>query len=480
MLDSTMLSLYNTLTKKIEPIHVELNQPVRIYSCGPTVYNNAHIGNLRSFVHADTIVRTLKASGQSVHWVMNITDIDDKTIAGAIERFGKTATVEQLKQYTQAYTDMFMSDLQKMGIATDQIEVVPISEKVSAMGIFINKLIKKGYAYTTQTGDVYFNIQQYNTDFHDYGALVGKQFLEGQKIGARVSHDEYDKKTLSDFALWKAHNPATEGAIAWSVEKLAPGRPGWHIECSVVNHELFGGHATDIHTGGIDLIFPHHTNEIAQAQPIYKPFVHMWCHSEHLLVDNHKMSKSANNFYTLADIEKNGFDPMALRYLMATTHYRSKINFTWEALGAAQNGLQSLRQKYNNIDSTKEENENDSSDMTSFLNTLENDMNVPLALATIWEYVKPEHSSENKKALIKKCTNTLGLLVETKKPEIEGMPEEITHAINKLIKKRTHAREEKKYAEADALRKEIEILLQPFHAELIDQPDGLSVVVTKG
>ncbi len=480
MLDSTMLSLYNTLTKKIEPIHVELNQPVRIYSCGPTVYNNAHIGNLRSFVHADTIVRTLKASGQSVHWVMNITDIDDKTIAGAIERFGKTATVEQLKQYTQAYTDMFMSDLQKMGIATDHIQVVPISEKIPAMGIFINKLIEKGYAYTTQTGDVYFNIKQYDTDFHDYGALVGKQFLEGQKIGARISHDEYDKKTLSDFALWKAHNPATEGAIAWSVEKLAPGRPGWHIECSVVNHEVFEGHQTDIHTGGVDLIFPHHTNEIAQAQPIYKPFVHTWCHSEHLLVDNHKMSKSANNFYTLADIEHKGFDPIALRYLMATTHYRSKINFTWEALSAAQNALQSLRQKYSNRDSTEEENKNDTADITSFLSILENDMNLPLALATIWEYIKTEHISENKKMLIKKCADILGLPIERKKSETKNIPPELIDTINELIKKRIRARQEKKYAEADALRREIETLLQPFQAELIDQPDGLSVVVTKG
>ncbi|MEN9342366.1 MAG: Cysteinyl-tRNA synthetase [Candidatus Parcubacteria bacterium] len=476
MLDSIMLSLYNTLTKKIEPIESKPNQPIRVYSCGPTVYNNAHIGNLRSFVHADTIVRVLQASGQSVRWVMNITDIDDKTIAGAIDRFGKSATVDQLKQYTQQYTDIFMADLQKISIATDQIHVVPISEKVPAMGIFINALIEKGYAYTTETGDVYFNIKKYDEDFHDYGALVGKQFLEGQKIGIRVSHDEYDKKTLSDFALWKAHDPATEGAIAWSVDKLVPGRPGWHIECSVVNHEVFEGHATDIHTGGVDLIFPHHTNEIAQAQPIYKPFVHTWCHSEHLLVDNRKMSKSANNFYTLADIEKKGFDPIALRYLMATTHYRSKINFTWEALGAAQNALQSLRQKYYALSEPGENTEKDTHDIAVFLETVEDDMNLPSALALTWEYIKPEHISQHKKTLIKKCADILGLSIEAQKLKKEKIPAEIMSTIHRLIEKRTSARQEKKYAEADALRKEIDILLQQFQAELVDRPDGSSII----
>ncbi len=468
-----MLRLHNTLTKKLEPITIEPGKKIRVYSCGPTVYAPAHIGNLRSFVFADTLVRTLHAQKVEVQWVMNITDIDDKTIAGAIQKFGQSATTQQLQEYTDEFTQQFIKDLEKVGVDTNHITFIPISQKVTAMGAFINKLVEKSYAYKTESGDVFFSIEKYNADFHDYGALVGEKFLEGKKIGARVISDEYEKDALSDFALWKAHDPKTEGNIYWEVEGLAKGRPGWHIECSVVNHEVFDGQPTDIHTGGIDLIFPHHTNEIAQAQPIYKPFVKTWCHSDHLLVDNKKMAKSAGNFYTLADVEAKGFDPIAFRYLLLTTHYQTQVNFTWESLESSQAGLQGLRKKFAEVKTDSSGNIQETHPLLKNLfEALNNNLNTAESLATLWEIAKSNISNGEKAALLAKGAQVLGLKLETEQKELPG---EIKEKVEKLIRTREQLRKEKKFAEADALRIEVEKILAPFGYTIKDTPTGSEI-----
>ncbi len=337
---------------------------LNLYTCGPTVYNLAHIGNLRSYVLADLVYRAKKFSGQNPKWVMNITDIDDKTIKNTVAEFGEKAGVEDLKKYTEKYTEIFLNDLNKLNILTKEVEFIKVSEVIPQIQDFIIKLIDKGYAYQADDNSTYFNIEKYQKDFGHYGELVGKKFLEGKKIGAgstgspqtRVKVDEYDKDNLSDFALWKARE-VNDANIFWRHPVLGEGRPGWHIECSVINNIAFKGKTTDIHTGGVDLIFPHHTNEIAQSETLFGPkavqagkkFVKEWFHSEHLLVDGKKMAKSAHNFYTLTDLEEKSYSPLAYRYLLLQTNYKQKVNFTWESLDAATKGYQNLKNKIANL-----------------------------------------------------------------------------------------------------------------------------------
>ncbi len=337
-----MLKLYNTLTKQIEPFRPEPGRPVRLYTCGPTVYNYAHIGNLRAFIMADVLYRTLCYEGSELDWVMNITDIDDKTIKGTLNAFGPEATVANLKHFTDNYYQAFLKDLQAVNISVENITFVKVTDVIPHIQQFIEQLLQKQYAYQADDGSVYFSIEKYQNDFGDYGNLIGAKFMAGKKVGARVNVDEYDKDNLSDFALWKAHTPA-DGNIYWDHPILGKGRPGWHIECSTINKLKFS--VTDIHTGGVDLIFPHHTNEVAQSHPIYQPFVRQWFHSEHLLVENKKMAKSAGNFHTLHDISTNG---AALRVLisakplpLAVKLYRPKLS--WGESGS--NKVTSARSK---------------------------------------------------------------------------------------------------------------------------------------
>lgn len=325
------------------------SKALNLYTCGPTVYNFAHIGNLRSYIFADLVYRSKSVNWQTpkqnVKWVMNITDIDDKTIRNTIEKFGAKAEVKDLKKYTEQYTKLFLQDLNKLNVSVSGIKFIKVSEVIPQIQDFIIKLIDKGYAYKAEDGSTYFNIEKYQQDFGHYGDLVGKKFLAGKKIGARVKVDEYDKDDLSDFALWKAREK-NDANIFWSHPILGEGRPGWHIECSVINQVAFNGETTDIHTGGVDLTFPHHTNEIAQSEALTgQTFVHEWLHSEHLLVDNKKMSKSLGNIFTLEDLEKKGFNPLAYRYLLLQTSYKQKVNFTWESLEAAQKGYDNLKRK---------------------------------------------------------------------------------------------------------------------------------------
>jgi cysteinyl-tRNA synthetase len=341
------LVFYNTLTRakeKFVPVATE-SKTVNFYVCGPTVYNYAHIGNLRSYVFADIIYRTLRFAGYDVRWVMNLTDVDDKTIKGAITKYGPDSGVNELKKYTEEYTQAFFADLDKLNIERKNISFIKVTDVIPQIQKFIVELIEKGYAYKADDGSTYFSINKYQEVFNNYGELVGDKFLEGKQIGARVKVDEYEKDNLSDFALWKAKTPE-DGNIYWEHETLGEGRPGWHIECSVINYVAFGDKTVDIHTGGVDLAFPHHTNEMAQSESHNdKAFVKYWLHPEHLFVDNKKMSKSLNNFYTLADIKEKHFNPLAYRYILLQSSYKQTTNFTWESLEAGARGYENLKSK---------------------------------------------------------------------------------------------------------------------------------------
>jgi cysteinyl-tRNA synthetase len=280
---------------------------------------------------------------------MNITDVDDKTIKGTIAKYGENAGVNELKKYTEEYTQAFLADLDKLNVERKNIKLINVTEVIPQIQKFIIELIDKGYAYKADDGSTYFSIDKYQEVFNNYGELVGEKFLEGKQIGARVKVDEYEKDNLSDFALWKARTPE-DGNIYWDHETLGEGRPGWHIECSVINNVAFGDKTVDIHTGGVDLAFPHHTNEMAQSEAHNdKPFVKYWLHPEHLLVDNKKMAKSLNNFYTLTDIKDKHFNPISYRYILLQSSYKQTTNFTWESLEAGARGYENLKSKISHL-----------------------------------------------------------------------------------------------------------------------------------
>ncbi len=423
-----MLKLYNTLTKKVEEFIPFHKDHTNMYSCGPTVYNYAHIGNLRSFIMADVLYRTLKLQKFNPRWVMNITDIDDKTIKGALAEYGPNAGVKDLYNWTEQYLKGFKEDLQAVNVIVGEIEMIRVTDKMPEIQAFVIELLDKGYAYKAEDG-VYFSIEKYQKDFGDYGVLVGEKFIEGKKVGARVAVDEYEKENLSDFALWKNHNPETDGQIFWDHPVLGKGHPGWHIECSVINRVAFGGEATDIHTGGVDLIFPHHTNEIAQSQPIYKPYVQFWHHNEHLLVDGARMGKRFKNFYTLKDLNEKGLSGQDLRYFFMSSSFGIQQNFTWQALSASK----TAREKLLALSVVEKLN-------PDFLNALENNLNLPEALASIWT-AGSISTNEN-------------LVLGFEKEIADDLPEEI----NRLIGLRQTVREQKDFAKSDELRKQIENL----------------------
>jgi cysteinyl-tRNA synthetase len=446
-----MIKLYNTLSKQIEEFKPLDKDVVRMYTCGPTVYNFAHIGNLRAFITADLLYRTLNFDGYNVDWVMNITDIDDKTIKGAIAEYGSDADANDLYRFTQKYLDAFIEDLKSVNVSVDGIRFIRVTDKMAEMQKFIVDLIDKGYAYKADDGSTYFSIEKYQADFGDYGDLVGQGFMEGKKVNARVANDEYEKDDLSDFALWKTHS-ADDAQIFWDHPILGKGRPGWHIECSVINYDAFEGKTTDIHTGGIDLMFPHHTNEIAQSQALLGKgnFVKHWFHSDHLLVDDKKMAKSQNNFYTLKDIERQVSDPIALRYLFLQSHYKSQQNFTHESLTGSESALHKLRTAY-----SSPEEERMPEGQERFKEALSNDLNTAQALAIAWE----------DKASLSKYDEVLGLQLD-KSNAIE-IPDEI----KTLLDERQTARDNKDFTKSDELRDEIAKL----GYEVLDTPDGQKV-----
>jgi cysteinyl-tRNA synthetase len=320
------LRLYNTLSGKIEDFHpIDANR-VRMYACGPTVYDYGHIGNFRTFIAVDLLYRFLRQSGYDVRYVMNITDVDDKIIRNAAR---DNVTVQQ---YTAKFTKAFLEDSATLNIA--QPTLVRATEHINQMADFIAELEKKGFAYRTDDGSYYFRIAK----FPEYGKLSKKDFA-GMTDGARVDVDEYEKDSARDFALWKAPKP---GEASWDTS-IGPGRPGWHIECSVMSMEQLGP-SFDLHAGGEDLIFPHHENEIAQSEALSgKQFSRYWFHARFLLVEGQKMSKSLGNFYTVRDLILLGHKPSSIRWLLTQVPYRNQLNFTFDGLKSAASSVEKLR-----------------------------------------------------------------------------------------------------------------------------------------
>jgi cysteinyl-tRNA synthetase len=323
---SMSLRLYNTLSAKIEEFRPLEDRQVRMYACGPTVYDYGHIGNFRTFIAVDILRRFLRQSGYQVRHVMNITDVDDKIIRNAA-RDGVS-----VRQYTAKYEKAFLEDAAALNI--EQPILVRATDHVPEMAGFIAELQKKSFAYRTDDGSYYFRIAK----FPGYGKLSKKDFA-GMEDGARVDVDEYDKDNARDFALWKAPKP---GEASWETQ-IGPGRPGWHIECSVMSMEELG-ESFDLHAGGEDLIFPHHENEIAQSEALTgKPFARFWFHARFLLVEGEKMAKSLGNFFTIRDLVLKGHKPSSIRFLLASVPYRNQLNFTFDGLRQAASNVDKLR-----------------------------------------------------------------------------------------------------------------------------------------
>ncbi len=441
------LKLYNTLTKKKEKFIPINKNKVGMYSCGPTVYNHAHIGNLRSYLAADLLQRAIKYNGYKINRVMNFTDIDDKTIKGVTENYTKAADKDDLKKYTQKYIDIFKDDLAKLNI--EKPNFVRATDKIEEIKKMIKKIVDLGFGYE-KDGSIYFNIKKYQEKYQDYGKLVGEDFMKGIKLGATISADEYEKENIGDFALWRGWKE-NDSDIFWESGEIPKGKPGWHIECSVISADKLSDQF-DIHSGGVDLIFPHHSNEIAQSQAASGkvPFVKYWFHSEHLLVEGEKMAKSKNNFFTLKDLEKKNFNLLAFRYLCLSAHYRSKLNFTWKSLEASRNALERLYE-FMTLESGIENLESGISIKyeNKFLEAINDDLDTPRALAVVWEMIKSkEINNQDKKLLLLKFDKVLGLGLSQVKKEKLTIPDEV----QKLIKEREEARENKNWERADELR----------------------------
>ncbi|MEW6295210.1 MAG: cysteine--tRNA ligase [Candidatus Diapherotrites archaeon] len=445
-----MLKFYNTLSRKKEEFKPLKAKEVRMYTCGPTVYNYPHIGNYRAYIFDDLLRRYLEYKGFKVTQVINLTDVDDKTIKGAKEEG------ISLNEFTQKYKKAFFEDIQTLNI--EKAEHYPEATKhIPEMVELIKKLLKKGLAYKGEDESIYFSIKK----FKDYGRLSHFK-IKKLKEGARVSQDEYEKEEAKDFALWKAWSEE-DGNVFWEAE-LGKGRPGWHIECSAMSMKYLG-ESFDIHTGGTDNMFPHHENEIAQSEGATgKKFVNYWLHNSHLIVEGKKMSKSLGNFYTLRDLLKKNYDPKAIRFLLISTHYRNELNLSFEGLNSAKNVIEKFREFIEKLKTIKQKKENKKINELiagiekEFEDAMDDDLNIALALSRIFDFMKEanrlmdsnelgEKDAKKVLALMNKFDKVLGLL---------GFREEkIEKEIEDLIKKREQYRKEKKFAEADAIRKEL-------------------------
>lgn len=453
------LRLFNTLGKELQDF-VPTNSPILFYSCGPTVYDFIHIGNARAFLFADLLKRYLKFRSFKVKHVMNLTDVDDKTIRRSREEN------LSLKEYTDKYINAFFEDL-------DALNVVPANkypratECIPAMVKLIQGLLDKGFAYKSGDG-IYFSVAK----FRDYGKLAGIELAQLQEgASERVKKDEYSKEEAQDFALWKFWDE-NDGKVFWNTS-LGKGRPGWHIECSAMSMKYLA-ESIDIHTGGVDLVFPHHTNEIAQSECYTKKsFVKYWLHNEHLLVDGKKMSKSLGNFYTVHDILAKGFDGVVLRYALLSVHYRQKINFTMSSLESARNSLNRLWGCVNFLEKANgRENISELVVKTkaAFVEAMDNDLEVSSALAVLFNFVSevnklnPSKSSAKKALkLLKEFDSVFGFVLP---PKLD-VPEEVLE----LVKQREFARKNKDWTESDKLRARIKEL-----GFLVEDSSGTPVV----
>lgn len=482
------IHIYNTLTKSID-LFTPLSSVVGMYSCGPTVYNYVHIGNLRSFLFADTLQRILKTVGNfDVNWVMNITDIDDKTIRDSAIGSPSWNTLigsqtndvhKNLSMLTEFYTSEFLKDISEIGIDTNDINFMPRATKfIPQMQDLITKIHNNGYAYIAD-GSVYFNVEKWQDNAH-YGQLftIDKQSF---KKGVRIDADEYERENVSDFVLWKAKK---DNEPSWEYElegQILDGRPGWHIECSAMEYELLGL-PFDIHTGGLDLRFPHHEDEIAQSKAGYgiDPTT-FWCHNEFLLVEGKKMSKSLGNFFTLRDLIEKGYSPLDVRFYMISAHYRSMFNFTFEALDASVKGRLKIQEFIDDLLVFIPK--NDSTDIsgiqeleTKIFDVLAQDLHIPKALSLLFSFINAfdikSISTEQQHAILE-LLKKLNTIFNVFRFEIlEKETEEIPTFIKELAAQRDQAKRSKDYTLADRLRLQI---LENGYA-INDAPDGYILV----
>lgn len=445
-----MLKLYNTLTRKKEEFVPIKKGTVKMYSCGPTVYNYAHIGNMRAYIFMDTLRKVLKYNGYKVKHVMNITDVGH-LVSDADEgedKMAKTARIENRSVYEIAkeYTDAFMKDIKALNIDTPE-HIAKATEHIREMEIYVNDIVKNGYAYETSKG-VYFDTSK----LPNYGKMLSNNNIDDLKAGARVEVDT-EKRNPQDFALWiKAPK---EHIMKWN-SKWGLCYPGWHIECSAMSRKYLGD-KFDIHTGGVDHIPIHHENEIAQSiGATGHNLANYWMHVEFLLIDGGKMSKSLGNVYTLNDLKAKGIDALSYRYFTYSSHYRNKLNFTWDAIKSAKNSLNKLRDM---IALHKDVNKKIDKNIISkyeeqFLDAINDDMNMPVAISIVWEIAKEKEKSNDFYELIKKFDSVLSLDLDKNDKEDINIPEDIKLILNE----RKDARKNKDFAKSDELRDKLKDL----------------------
>ena len=444
-----MLKLYNTLTRNKDEFVPLDKDIVKMYSCGPTVYSAAHVGNMRAYIFMDTLRRVLKYNGYKLDHVMNITDVGH-LVSDADEgedKMEKTAreTNKSPWDIAKEYTELFLVDIAKLNIERPE-HITPATEHIKEMEEYVKRIMDNGYAYETSKG-IYFDTSKLPT----YGEL-SRANLDKQKAGARIEVDE-EKRNPLDFALWIK---APENHIMKWDSKWGKCYPGWHIECSAMGYKYLGKQF-DIHTGGIDAIPIHHENEIAQARGAFGCIpANYWIHNEFLLMDGGKMSKSLGNCYTVADIEAKGFEPLAYRYLNFTSHYGNKLNFTWDGIEASQVSLNRLRENYKaqiNGNGSVDKEEIDRLEK-AFLDAINDDMNMPQALAVVWEVAKANNRSKDYAKLLEKFDTVLALNI-TSEPFKKEEKVELDSAIEELLEKRKQARINKDFALSDEIRDEL-------------------------
>ncbi|MBI2143665.1 cysteine--tRNA ligase [Candidatus Woesearchaeota archaeon] len=462
-----VLKLHNTLTRKMEAFKPLKKGAVGIYSCGPTVYNYPHIGNYRAYVFVDLLKRYLLYKGYKAKHIMNITDVDDKTIRDS-QKEGIS-----LKAFTTRYEKAFFEDMEALNILP--ADAYPrATEHIKEMVELTKCLLKKGMAYKGEGGSVYYAISK----FKDYGKLANID-VKKLKTGAsgRVTADEYSKEAAQDFALWKAYGKE-DGNVFWETE-ISRGRPGWHVECSAMSMKYLGK-TFDIHCGGIDLVFPHHQNEIAQSEGCTgKQFAKYWLHNEWLLVNGQKMSKSLGNFYTLRDVLAKGHSPASVRYLLLSTHYRQQLNFTFEGIEAAKASVERLNElirKLQGIKSGSGKTAVVEKEITAaakkFESAMDDDLNISEALAVVFDFAKAMNSriddcmmSKESAAAVLKLLQKTDSVLGVMSFEQEKLPQETM----KLVEERERLRREKKFAEADKIRSQ----LREKGIQLDDTPEGI-------
>ncbi|MCQ2367564.1 MAG: cysteine--tRNA ligase [Kiritimatiellae bacterium] len=448
------MNVFNSLTRQNEELKPLEGNQIRLYTCGPTVYNFAHIGNFRAYTFEDILRRVIQFNGMTIKQVMNLTDVDDKTIKGA------NAQGVKLTDYTKTYKDAFFADLKKLNIQS--AEIYPAAtDHIPEMIDLVQSLIDKGVAYQSEDKSVYFNVRK----FPGYGKLAHIDF-DHQQTGARCASDEYDKENVGDFALWKAWEPS-DGPVAWD-SPWGKGRPGWHIECSAMSMKYLG-ETFDLHTGGIDNLFPHHENEIAQAEASTgKEFVKTWMHCAHLKVNGEKMSKSLGNFFTLRDLLEKGYTGREIRYVLINAHYRSGLNFAFSALDDARKSLARIDACVEKAtEGTVPEWAN--KHLEDFTNAVNDDLNIPSAFAALFSLVRDANGkgAEGTLSVFKRMDEVLGLIFFENEKKEESIPEEIAA----LLEERKVARAAKNWAESDRIR---DLLKEKGYA-VKDSKEGQSV-----